>query len=95
MLRENKIASTLIIKIPKRYKRNAIFGDHQWVKSTSTNFYAEASYIINKVLKADYPLRFFKIILFLLKFYFLIEIRIKSKDFTQNVHEFTNTKFKA
>ena len=45
-------------KIPKRYKRNAIFGDLHRAKRMSTNFDAEVSYFIEKFRKADYPLHF-------------------------------------
>ena len=46
------------LKIPKRYKRTAIFSDLHLAKSKSTYFDAEARYVINRFQKADYPLRF-------------------------------------
>ena len=47
-------------KTPKRYKRNTINGDLHRSKRISSNFDKEIPLIKEKLMKADYPLRFIK-----------------------------------
>ena len=55
---DNKLPIHWSSKVPKRYKRNIIFGD-----LLQTDFDAEATYIMEKFRKADYPLRFIILII--------------------------------